>query len=269
MGRLDGKVGIVTGAGRNIGEAIAHAFVREGAKVAVIDIDEHLVRNVAEAINRDHAGAALPIVADVSSGTDVQRMVKQVVERFGGVDILVNNAAITDHKNILDLEEEEWDRVIRVSLRSQFLCGKYVAKRLVEQGRGGRIINIASTSGHMGRPEATAYTAAKAAILNLTRSEAIQLAPYGIRVNSVTPNQIGTPVGLDYVPESRKVKNLVGRPGRPTDIAAAVVFLASDDGDFMTASDLLVDGGALAGGSAFSTAPPAKESGQFSEPGKT
>ncbi len=256
MGKLDGKAAIVTGAGRNIGEAVAHALAREGARVAVVDLDESLATGVAQAINSQHPDAALPIVADVSSSADVRRLVGQVVERFGGVDILVNNVAITDHKTILDLEEEEWDRVIRVSLKSQFLCGKYVAQQLVAQGRGGRIINMSSTSGHMGRPEATAYTAAKAAILNLTRSEAIQLAPYGIRVNSITPNQIGTPVGLDYVPESRKVKNLVGRPGRPEDIAAAVVFLASDDGDFMTAADLLLDGGALAGGSAFSPAPP-------------
>jgi|SRR5579862_4541540 len=258
MGKLDGKIGIVTGVGRNIGEAVAHAFACEGARVAVVDLDEGLAGKVAQAINDQHPGAALAIVADVSSSPDVQRMVAQVVEQFGGVDVLVNNVAITDHKNILDLEEDEWDRVMRVSLKSQFLCGKYVARRLVEQGRGGRIINLASTSGHMGRAEATAYTAAKAAILNLTRSEAIQLAPYGIRVNSVTPNQIGSPVGLDYVPETRKVRNLVGRPGRPEDIAAAVVFLASDDGDFMTASDILVDGGALAGGSAFSSAAPGK-----------
>lgn len=258
MGKLDGKSAIVTGAGRNIGEAVAHAFAREGARVAVVDLDQSLASNVAEAINQQHSGAALAIVADVSSNADVQRIVNEAVERFGGLDVLVNNVAVTDHKNILDLEEDEWDWVMRVTLKSQFLCAKYAARRMVEQGRGGRIINIASTSGHMGRPEATAYTAAKAAILNLTRSEAVQLAPYGIRVNSVTPNQIGTPVGLDYVPESRKVKNLVGRPGRPEDIAAAVIFLASDDGDFLTASDMLVDGGALAGGSAFSTPPPAR-----------
>ena len=255
MGKLDGKVGIVTGAGRNIGEAVARAFAREGARVAVVDLDQELASRVAEAINGEHPNSAVPVMTDVSDGADVQRMMGQVIERFGGVDILVNNVAITDHKTILDIEEEEWDKVIRISLRSQFLCTKYVAKRLVEQGRGGRIINMASTSGHMGRPEATAYTAAKAAILNLTRSVAIQLAPYGVRVNSVTPNQVGTPVGLDYVPERRQVKNLVGRPGRPEDIAAMVVFLASDDGDFITAADMLVDGGALAGGSAFSGAP--------------
>src|SRR5690242_339595 len=166
MGKLDGKAAIVTGAGRNIGDAVARLFAREGAHVAVVDLDPKLADAVSRAINAEQPGAALPVVADVSAGGDVQRLVGEVVERFGGVDILVNNVAITDHKSILELEEEEWDRVIRVSLKSQFLCAKYVATRMVEQGRGGRIINMASTSGHMGRPEATAYTAAKAAILN-------------------------------------------------------------------------------------------------------
>jgi len=250
--RLENKVGIVTGAGRNIGEAVAHAFAREGAKVAVVDLDPALAQKVADDLNSKHAGSAMAVTANVANGADVQRMVSDVVGRFGGVDILVNNVAVTDHKTVLDLEEDEWNRVIDASLKSVFLCCKHVGRRMIDQGRGGRIISMSSTSGHMGRPEATAYTAAKAGVLNLSRSVAIQLAPYGIRVNTVTPNQIGTPVGLDYVPEWRQVKNLVGRPGVPEDIAAAVVFLASSDGDFITAADLLVDGGALSGGSPFS-----------------
>ena len=244
--RLENRVGIVTGAGRNIGEAIAHAFAVDGARVAVVDLNEGRAHRVADAINETRPGAALPVICDVSSGADVQRMVSQVVDHFGGVDILVNNAAVTDHKTVLDLEEEEWDRVLAVSLKSTFLCTKYVAKRMVEQGRGGRIVNIASTSGHRGRGEATAYTAAKAGVLNLTRSVAIQLAPHGIRVNSITPNQIGSPVGLDYIPENRRPKNLVGRQGMPPDIAKAVVFLVSGDADFIAGADLLVDGGATA-----------------------
>ncbi len=246
--KLENRVAIVTGAGRNIGEAIAHAFADEGARVAVVDIDPRTANAVTDAINARHPGAALAVVADVSSGTDVQRLVRQVAEHFGSVDILVNNVAITDRKSVLDLEEEEWDRVMAVSLKSQFLCSKYAAQQMIAQGRGGRIINIASTSGHRGRHDATAYTAAKAGVLNLTRSLAIQLAPYGIRVNSVTPNRIGSPVGEAEVPANRPVSNLVGRRGEPRDVAAAVVFLASDDADFIAAADVLVDGGALAAG---------------------
>ena len=224
--------------------------------MAVVDLDDALGQKVAAAIYRERPGAAMSAVADVSSSADVQRIVAQVVERFGGIDILVNNAGMTDHKNVLELDEAEWDRVLAVSLKSVFLCSKYVAQQMVEQRRGGRIINMASTSGHRGRPEATAYTAAKGGVLNLTRSLAVQLAPYGIRVNSVTPNQIGTPVGLDYIPERRQVKNLLGRPGVPEDVATAVLYLASADGDFITAADLLVDGGALAGGNPFSAPAP-------------
>jgi NAD(P)-dependent dehydrogenase (short-subunit alcohol dehydrogenase family) len=251
--RLENRVGIVTGAGRNIGEAVAGSFADEGARVAVADVDPDRAQAVADAINKSRPDRALPIVCDVSISAEVQRMVRQVVDRWGRIDILVNNAAVTDHKSVLDLGEEEWDQVLDVTLKSVFLCSKYAAKRMVEQGGGGRIINMASTSGHRGRGEATAYTAAKGGVLNLTRSLAVQLAPYGIRVNSVTPNQIGSPVGLDYIPERRRVTNLVGRQGMPPDIAAAVVFLASADADFMTAADLLVDGGALASPQPFST----------------
>jgi NAD(P)-dependent dehydrogenase (short-subunit alcohol dehydrogenase family) len=174
-------------------------------------------------------------------------MVRGVVEKWGGVDILVNNAAWTDRKNILDLTEEEWDKVMNVSLKSVFLCVKHAARAMIDGKRKGRIVNLASTSGYVGRTDATAYTAAKAAVLNLTRSLAAQLAPHGIRVNSVTPNRIGSPVGEDVVPENRYVKNLVGAPGGvPADIAAAVLFLCEDESDFITAADLLVDGGALA-----------------------
>lgn len=250
--RLEKRIGIVTGAGRNIGEAIAHSFAREGACVAVVDAHEGRGRAVADAINEDHPGSATSIVCNVASGAEVQRMVAEVVGRWGGVDILVNNAAITDHKPLLELEEAEWDLVMAVTLKSQFLCSKYVAQRMVEQGRGGRIINIASTSGHQGRADATAYSAAKGGVLNFTRTLAIQLAPHGIRVNSVTPNRIGSPVGLDAIPEGMRVSNLVGRQGMPPDIAAAVTFLASADADFITGADLLVDGGALAGGAPFS-----------------
>jgi len=246
--RLENRVGIVTGAGRNIGEAVAHSFANEGARVAVVDIREEPAKAVAEAINKVRPGSALAIAADMSASAEVQRMVASVVDHWGSIDILVNNVAVTDHKPILELDEEEWDRVIRVTLKSQFLCTKFVAKRMVEQGRGGSIINIASTSGHRGRADATAYSAAKGGVLNLTRSLAIQLSPYKIRVNSVTPNRVGSPVGQETITGgNREVSNLVGRQGMPPDIAAVVTFLASDDASFIAAADILADGGSLQG----------------------
>jgi NAD(P)-dependent dehydrogenase (short-subunit alcohol dehydrogenase family) len=244
--RLKDQVAIVTGAGRNIGEAICNLFVKEGARVAVVDLDQERANRVATEINAAHPGKAIAIVCDVAAAPSVERMVQTVVREFGGVDILVNNAAWTDHKTIFDITEEEWDRTMNVCLRSVWYCTRYAATTMIDQKRKGKIINIASTSGHWGRKEATAYTTAKAGLLNLTRSIAVQVAPEGIRVNSISPNRIGSPVGQDEVPENRFVKNLAGRRGVPTDIAKAAVFLASDDADFIYAIDLPVDGGALA-----------------------
>jgi NAD(P)-dependent dehydrogenase (short-subunit alcohol dehydrogenase family) len=244
--RLKDQVAIVTGAGRNIGEDICKLFVDEGARVAVVDLDQGRGSHVADEINATQPGRAIAVVCDVSSANSVAKMVQIVVQEFGGVDILINNAAWTDHKTIFDITEEEWDRTMNVCLRSVWYCTRSVARVMIDQGRKGKIINIASTSGHWGRKEATAYTTAKAGVLNLTRSIAVQLAPEGVRVNSISPNRIGSPVGQEIVPENRFVKNLAGRRGVPLDIAKAAVFLASDESDFIYAVDLPVDGGALA-----------------------
>jgi NAD(P)-dependent dehydrogenase (short-subunit alcohol dehydrogenase family) len=173
-------------------------------------------------------------------------MVQRVVQEFSCIDILVNNAAWTDHKTIFDITDEEWDRTMNVCLRSVWYCTRAAARVMIAEKRKGKVINIASTSGHWGRREATAYTTAKAGVLNLTRSIAVQLATEGIRVNSISPNRIGSPVGQEEVPENRLVKNLARRRGLPADIAKAAVFLASDESDFIYAVDLPVDGGALA-----------------------
>jgi 3-oxoacyl-[acyl-carrier protein] reductase len=244
--RLKDQVAIVTGAGRNIGENVCKLYVKEGGKVAVVDLDQGRGSKVAGEINSESPGKAIAVVCDVSSPSSVDGMVQTVVKQFGGVDILVNNAAWTDHKTIFDITEEEWDRTMNVCLRSVWYCSRAAAKVMIEQKRRGKIINVASTSGHWGRKEATAYTTAKAGVLNLTRSLAVQLAPEGIRVNSISPNRIGSPVGQQDVPENRVVKNLAGRRGVPMDIAKAAVFLACDESDFIYAIDLPVDGGALA-----------------------
>ena len=190
--RLQNQIAVVTGAGRNIGEDVCKLFVQEGAKVAVVDLDQGRGNRVASEINATKPGSAISVVCDVASAASVDQMVQTVVKQFGGIDILVNNAAWTDHKTLFDITEEEWDRVMNVCLRSVWYCTRSAAKVMIDQKRKGKIINIASTSGHWGRKEATAYTTAKAGVLNFTRSIAVQLAPEGIRVNSVSPNRIGS-----------------------------------------------------------------------------
>jgi 3-oxoacyl-[acyl-carrier protein] reductase len=244
---MQGSVAIVTGAGRNIGEAIAARLAREGVRVACADLDEGRAQRTAKAINAGCPGMAMAVTCDVADSVQVQQMVESVVGAWGRVDILVNNVAITDRSTIFDLSEDEWDRVMRVCVKSQFLCSKYVGKQMVKQGDGGCIVSLASTSGHLGRKDATAYPAAKAAVLNLAKALAIQLAPNRIRVNVVTPNKVGSPVGQEERRAAGEVTNLVGRNGEPEDVAAAVAFLVSKEAGFINGAEILVDGGAMAG----------------------
>ncbi len=245
--RLENRIAIVTGAGRNVGEGIARAFVEEGARVGVVDVDEARTRAVVDSINGSRPDTALAVRCDVTSSAQVEQMVAQVVQKWGAVNILVNNVGVVDRKNVLELDESDWDRVIAISLKSVFLCTKHAAKRMVERGQGGKIINIASTSGHRGRSDATAYPSAKGGVLNLTRSLAMQLAPFNIRVNSITPNRVKTVVGPGEKPRNWTVTNLVGRQCTPEDVARTAVFLASEDSDMITGADILVDGGVQAG----------------------
>ena len=243
--KLRDQVAIVTGAGRNIGEEIAKLFAAEGARVAVVDMDAGRGGRVAAEI-RQSGGDAQLFLADVSRGSNVAELVRAVVARFGRIDILVNNVAISDNKHILDISEEEWDRVLAVTLKSQFLMGKHVAAQMVAQGTGGRIVNIGSTSGFMGRSRAIAYSAAKGGVANLTRAMAAQLAPHRIRVNAIVPNKIGSPVGKDEFDPTRPVPNMAKRPGDPKEAAKAVLFLVSDDSSFVYGANLFVDGGVSA-----------------------
>src|SRR6202023_3194194 len=245
--KLRDQVAIVTGAGRNIGEEIAKLFAAEGARVAVVDMDAARGGRVAAEI-RQSGGDAQLFLADVSRGSDVAELVRAVVARFGRIDILVNNVAISDNKHILDISEEEWDRVLAVTLKSQFLMGKHVAAQMVAQGTGGRIVNIGSTSGFMGRSRAIAYSAAKGGVANLTRAMAAQLAPHRIRVNAIVPNKIGSPGGQDELDASRPVPNMAKRPGEPAEAAKAVLFLVTDDSSFVWGANLFVDGGVSAMG---------------------
>lgn len=243
--QLKDQVAIVTGAGRNIGEATARLFAAQGAAVGVVDLNEAAASAVAESINKS-GGRAIAIKADVSDEASVRILVDRVASTFGKINIVINNVAISDNKSVFELSVEEWDRVMAVCVRSPFLVSKYAAKKMIEGGQKGAIVNIGSTSGHRGRNSATAYTAAKAAVLNLTRSLAIQLAPHGIRVNSVSPNRVGSPVGKQDVDPNRGVINLLKRPGEPEEVAKALLFLVSDASSFIVGEDLLVDGGSRA-----------------------
>jgi NAD(P)-dependent dehydrogenase (short-subunit alcohol dehydrogenase family) len=243
--KLRGRVAIVTGAGRNIGEETAKLLASEGAKVAVVDLDLARGGRVAGEITQA-GGAAKAFVADVGKEEDISALVKDVVAEWGKVDILVNNAAISDNKNILEITKAEWDKVIAVTLTGPFLMCKNVAQQMVAQGSGGSIVNVGSTSGFFGRSRAVAYSAAKGGVANLTRALAVQLAPHRIRVNGVIPNKIGSPVGKDEFDPTRPVVNLAGRPGVPLDLARAVLFLVSDDSEFIVGEMLFVDGGVTA-----------------------
>ena len=243
--RLQGKVALITGAARGQGAAEARLFAREGAKVVLADVLDQDGSGVAAEI-AEAGGDAVYVHLDVTNEQDWDAAMQSAVSRFGKIDILVNNAAITDHKNILDISEEEFDQVIGVTLKGPFLVAKFVAEQMVKQGRGGKIVNIASTSGLQGRTDAVAYSAAKGGVLNLSRAMAVQLSPYKIRVNCVTPNRSGSPVGQNEGVVGREFKNLAGRLGNPEDQARTVFFLASDESDFVWGANLICDGGVTA-----------------------
>ena len=244
--KLKGRRALVTGAGPNIGQEISRVLAGEGAHVACNDVDPERAKASAERIEKE-GGSAVAVPGDITDPVQVKAMVDQVVERFGGIDILVNNAAITIPKGLLQISIDEWKRNIDIILTGTFLMSRYVAEVMVRQGRGGAIVNIASTSGHRGRANALAYCTAKGGILNMTRAMAMDLAPHKIRVNSVSPTKTGHSVGGLESEGTRNFDEIpLGRLGRPIDQALAVLYLVSDDADFVTGLDLRVDGGALA-----------------------
>ena len=249
-GRLAGKVSIITGAGQNIGRAMAERFAAEGSAVAVVDLDEARAHRVADGI-AGSGGRAIAVRTDVTDEASVAAMVERVTADLGPVDVLVNNVAMTINKGLLDTTIEEWQRTLEVTLTSQFLCGKHVARSMIAAGTRGAIVNVGSTSGHRGIRNKVGYAAAKGGVNNLTRAMAMELAAHGIRVNTLTPTQTGSPVGMadedfssDRAGEAKGIP--IGRFGRPADQANAALFLASDEAGFVTGADLVCDGGLLA-----------------------
>jgi L-rhamnose 1-dehydrogenase len=244
---LRGKVAIVTGAARGIGRAIALRFAQEGARVAVVDMRRDEGQAAVETI-RAAGGEAVFVGTDVTSAQQVQAMVESVVERWGTVDILVNDAGICPFEEFLDMPEALWDQVLDVNLKGYFLCSQAVARTMVERGVHGRIIAVSSISAEFGGSAQAHYCASKAGINLLVKSMAISLGPHGITCNAVLPGTVETDINRQALsdPEVRaywSARAPLGRLGTPDDIAGPVLFFASDDSGWCTGAMLVVDGG--------------------------
>jgi NAD(P)-dependent dehydrogenase (short-subunit alcohol dehydrogenase family) len=245
--RLDGKVAIVTGGGGGLGSLAARAFAAAGADVAVVGRTAEKLRAVEDAI-RGAGRRAAAIVADVTRSADVNRMVEQAVGAFGRVDILLNNAGVTSPKTAVELTDDDWHRIMDTSATGAFYCSRAVAPVMMRQ-REGCIISVGSILSARGMAQRTAYSAAKAAVMNLTRALALELGPHGIRVNAIAPTVIITDLNRELVRTQPELYQAVldrtplGRLGEPEDIAGALVFLASPAARFITGQTLFVDGG--------------------------
>ena len=249
-GVLDGKVAIVTGAAMGMGEATARVFATAGAHVLVSDVNEELGRATVERIEQSGGSAAF-CRTDVSRAADVEAMVQAAVTRFGRLDCAVNNAAVTpDTHPIAELDEQEWDRILAVDLKGVALSLKYEIAQMLAQGHGGAIVNIGSVSSFRPQPENAAYTAAKHGVIGLTKVASLENAPLGIRVNTVCPGAIDTPmvrgaletVGMTEA-EFAPIISLFGRFGKPEEVAQASLWLCSDQASYITGAALAVDAG--------------------------
>ena len=250
MGRVEGKVALVAGAGGGIGGAGALALGREGAAVVCGDIDGAAAEATAERI-RSAGGRAVALALDVRDRAAIDGAVEMAVREFGALDIMLDSAGVTTGKTVLDLDPADWDRVIAINLTGMFHLGQASARQMVRQGRGGSIINVTSQLSEVAIPERSAYVASKGGGRSLTQGMAIDLAPHNIRVNAIGPGPTLTGLTRQRLaePEIREwtlARIPLGRLGEPDDLAGAVLFLASDDSRWVTGTTVMVDGGYLA-----------------------
>ncbi len=250
---LEGKVAILTGSASGIGKEIAMLFSEVGAKISLFDINENEGKKIEQEIIR-RGGIAKFVKCDVTSRKDCEKSVKATIKNFGKIDILCNNAGIIIRKDVLELTEDEWERVINVNLKSVYLMCHFVIPFMIKNG-GGSIINIGSGWALKGGPKAVAYCASKAGVLNMTKAMAIDHGKHNIRINCICPGDTETPMleseckqlGENFDKFIREASNRpISRIGKPEDIALAALFLASDMSKWITGTYILVDGGGLA-----------------------
>ncbi|MDP2741150.1 MAG: SDR family NAD(P)-dependent oxidoreductase [bacterium] len=250
---LRGKVAIITGAKRGMGRTHAIILARAGAKVVVSDTSQEECQLVADEIKKER-GEAIAVKCDISQKTEVDNLIKKTIEKFGKLDILVNNAGICPFKPFLELTEEDWHKVLSVNLKGYFLCSQAAAKEMAKQ-KSGVIVNIASIAmGQVGVgfPGIVHYCASKGGVVAMAEAMSLELAPLNIRVNTIAPGAIDTPMAASIKQDSKILEASLAqvpmrRMGKPEEISNAVLFLASDESSYMTGSVVVVDGGWLAG----------------------
>jgi glucose 1-dehydrogenase len=246
--RLQNKVALVTGATSGIGNAIAQRFAAEGAHVAINYRPHGGNQQRAEEMLRDFPQPGIATPGDVSQRADVERMIANVKDAFGRLDIVVNNAGIEIQKPFLEITDEDWNRVIAVNLYGPFIVSQVAARLMVERGAGGKIMNISSVHEDVPFPSYAAYCASKGGLRMLMRNLALELAPYKINVNNVAPGAIATPINQKTLTDPEAKRNALGeipwgRFGTPEEVAAVALFLAGDESEYVSGSTYYVDGG--------------------------
>jgi 3-oxoacyl-[acyl-carrier protein] reductase len=243
--KLKNKTAIITGGSNGLGKATALLFSREGANVVVADMDENAGIKVIDEI-KNSGGRGLFLKVNVSNQEEVNQLVSAALKEFGKLHILINNAGIVSDARLVKMELEQWQKVIDVNLKGVFICAQAVSKVLIEQNEGGAIINTSSVVGLYGNFGQSNYVASKAGVIGMTKTWAKELGKYNIRVNAVAPGFMETDI-IKSMPEKviglMKEKTILGRLGKPEDIANAFLYLASDEGNYITATVLSVDGG--------------------------
>jgi 3-oxoacyl-[acyl-carrier protein] reductase len=253
--RFNGKVALITGSAKGLGKEIAKMLAEEGAGICVADISEN-IKNTAEEF-KSLGFNVICQVTDVSKPEEIKKMVDATCSEFGKIDCLINNAALPYQGPLMDIKWEDWDPIINVNLKGSFFALQHAARKMIERGNGGSIINISSLAGSGGRPLYIPYAASKAAVMNMTQSAAKALAQYNIRVNSISPGNMYTEMFVECAREVAKENNTdfestldiwkkkipLGRFGQPSEIAKAVLFLCSDDSSYITGQIYNVCGG--------------------------